>query len=80
MVSQAHAQSTRASSTRHLPTDKRERRLREVAALPGAGEPGGQAAPFVTDVKVAYDEPLTGDRHHGLAGTIAGGTGLAYDG
>jgi hypothetical protein len=43
----------------HLSKDKRERRVREAAALPGADEAGGQVAAFVTDI--AYDEPLTGD-------------------
>jgi hypothetical protein len=55
--------STRTSSIRHLPKDQRERRVREAAALPGADEAGGQAAYFLPDIKVAYDEPLTRDQH-----------------
>ena len=57
--------STRTSSMRHLPKDERERRVREAAAVAGADGAVGEAAAFLTEIKVAYDEPLTGDQHHG---------------
>jgi len=46
---------------RHLPKDERERRVREAAAVPGADGAVGEAAYFLPEIKVAYDEPLTGD-------------------
>ena len=56
---------TRTSSMRHLRKDERERRVREAAAVAGADGAVGEAAAFLTEIKVAYDEPLTGDQHHG---------------
>jgi hypothetical protein len=68
--------STRTSSMRHLPKDERERRVREAAAVAGADGAVGEAAAFLTEIKVAHDEPLTGDQHDEPAGTIGAGTGL----
>jgi hypothetical protein len=60
--------STRTSSMRHLPKDERERPVREAAALAGADGAVGEAAAFLPEIKVAYDEPLTRDQHHGRPG------------